>query len=289
MKNLIVFLFFLMPMLVSAQHGVKRKASYGQGTLFFHWGYNRSGYTKSNIRFRGKGYDFTLKGVDAQDNPKKFGISYFDPRKITIPQFNIRMGYYFKDKWAISLGYDHMKYVMSDGNQVLITGFVQPGVDDVSNLNGNYQNQKITTDRTKFHYENSDGLNYIRAEITRTDMLFKFGKKGQVALSSNLGAGAGALLSFNDFRFAGQNDMRTISLSGYGVSAHVGLRLEFFRHVYFQTTFSAGVNHQVKVRTRPNDKSAFASHAYGYIESSTVLGALFYIRPTNGCDSCPIW
>lgn len=289
MKSLIVVFLLTLPVIANAQYGVKRKSSYGQGTLFLHWGYNRSGYTKSNIRFRGVGYDFRLKDVDAQDNPRKFGIHYFDPRKFTIPQFNIRLGYYFKDKWAISLGYDHMKYVMGDGNNVLITGFVEPGVDDVSNLSGNYQNQKLTTDRNNLHYENSDGLNYIRAEITRTDMLFKFGKKGQLALSSNLGAGAGALLSFNDFRFAGQEDRRTISLSGYGISAHVGLRVEFFRHIYLQSTFSAGIHHQVKVRTRPNDRSAAASHAYGYIESSTVLGALFYIRPTNGCDSCPIW
>lgn len=290
MKKTAIILVMLLPFMVSAQRSKKSKISNGKGALFFHWGYNRSGYTKSNLRFKGTGYDFTLNGVDAKDNPEKFGSVYFDPTKITVPQFNVRIGGYFKDKWAISFGYDHMKYLMDDGNHVNLTGYVTPGLDTVSNFSGYYNNAPIVTDRNELHYENSDGLNYLRAEITRTDRLFELGEKSWLALSSNLGLGAGAILSFNDFRFAGKTDRQTITISGYGLSAHVGLRLEFFRHFYLQTTFSGGFHHQVRVRTRPNDKSASASQMYGYIESSTVGGVIFYLRTKgSGCDSCPQW
>jgi hypothetical protein len=274
--------------MASAQHRSKKsKVSYAQGTLFGHWGYNRAGYTKSNIHFVGPGYDFTLAGATAYDRPEKFGSAYFDPKRFTVPQFNIRIGYYFKDHWAISLGYDHMKYVFADRNQVLLSGQIDTVVG--SNWAGTYNAEPITTNRKLFHYENTDGLNYINLRVERSDMLFNVGRNEWFAVSTNASAGIGAILSYNDFTFAGQTNTRTISLSGYGISGYAGLRLEFFRHVYVQPQFGGGFMHQVKVRTRPNDPSSYARHAFGYIEFNTVLGILLYVRPTNSCDSCPIW
>lgn len=288
-KILLLVLLFLLPLSVDGQHKrMKKKVSYAAGTLFGYWGYNRSGYTKSNIRFAGPGYDFTLKGSVARDNPSPFDAAvYFNPNKITIPQFNARVGYYFRDHWAVSFGYDHMKYIFADRNEVVLSGEVKAGVD--AEWSGIYNGVAVTTDRDHIHYENSDGLNYLRFELTRTDQLLKLGSKDQFAISTNLGVSAGGLLSFNDFTFGGQKDVRTISLSGYGVSTHVGLRLEFFRHVFIQSDLGAGLHHQVKVKTRPNDPSSFARHAYGYAAFDTVIGFLLYIRPKNGCDSCPVW
>lgn len=289
-RILIIVGLFLIPVSASAQSRKKQKISHAKGTLFGYWGYNRSGYTKSNIRFQGPGYDFTLAGSVAHDNPSKFSAeSYLDPRNITVPQFNARIGYYFAHHWAISFGYDHMKYIFKDGNEVLLSGTIAPGVDPETNWSGVYNSQPVTTNREQFHYENSNGLNYLRLELTRTDMLFAAGDKDQFAISSNLGVSTGSLLSFNDFTFAGQKNTTTVSMSGYGLSAHAGLRFEFFRHLFIGTNISGGFNHQLKVRTRPNDPSAFARHSYGYYEYNAVLGFLLYIRPTNSCDSCPVW
>lgn len=290
MKILVLALAVAFPLISSGQGNkrMKKKVSYAEGTLFGYWGYNRSGYTPSNMRFVGPGYDFTLKGAVAYDNPEKFDASvYFNPSKITIPQFNARIGYYFKDHWAISFGYDHMKYIFADNNSVLLSGTIDEGIDE--NWSGTYNAEPVTTDRESFHYENSDGLNYLRLELTRTDMLFNVGDRDWFALSTNAGLSAGGLLSFNDYTFGGRKDVRTISMSGYGISAHLGLRFEFLRHVFLQTSLGGGLNHQLKVKTRPNDPSSYARHAYGYIEFNTVLGFLFYIRSKNGCDSCPVW
>ena len=289
MRILILFLalIFITPVFGQKKKS-KTKNSYANGTLFGYWGYNRSFYTKSTIRFVGSGYDFELKGSVAKDNPSREFSKYVGLTTITVPQFNGRLGYYFKDHWAISFGYDHMKYVFADNNHVNIYGNISPGVDTVTNLSGNYDGQEFITDRNTFHYENSNGLNYLRFELTRTDQWYATRTKW-FAFSTNIGLGAGGLLSFNDFTFAGRKDMVTISMSGYGASAHFGARFEFFKHVFLQANLSGGMMHQVKVKTRPNDPSAYARQFYGYGEMDAVIGFLLYIRPTNNCNSCPHW
>lgn len=291
--SLLITALVLTPFFASSQSAwknKKQKVSHAQGTLFGYWGYNRSAYTKSNIRFAGPGYDFTLGGAKAHDNPSPLSSGYYwDFNNITVPQFNGRIGYYFRHHWALSFGYDHMKYIFQDRNEVTLSGEIDPGVDNVTNWSGLYNGEQVTTNRNTFHYENSDGLNYLRLELMRTDLLLAFGSKDQFAVSSNIGVAAGSILSFNDFDFAGTKSMRTISMSGYGLSGHASLRFEFFRHVFVQTQLSGGFNHQLKVRTRRNDPSSFAKHAYGYGMFDTSVGFLLYIRPTNSCDSCPIW
>ena len=290
--SLLILALVFTPLLSTAQSSwknKKQKISHAKGTLFGYWGYNRSKYTKSNMRFVGPGYDFTLQGAKAHDNPSSEAQTYFNINTITVPQFSARVGYYIKHHWAISFGYDHMKYIFQDKNEVILSGEIDPGVDNTTNWSGVYAGVPVVTDRENFHYENSDGLNYLRFELLRTDLLVAFGAKDQFAISSNFSVGAGSILSFNDFNFAGQKNLRTISLSGYGISGHASLRFEFFRHVFIQTKLGGGLNHQLKVRTRPNDPSSFVKQAYGYGSFDTSVGFLLYIRPTNGCDSCPVW
>lgn len=289
MKGILGLVFIALSLIALGQSkSGKKKNSYEQGTLYFYWGYNRSAYTKSNMRFTGPGYDFSMKGARAHDNPSPFDASiYFNPKKITIPQFNVRMGYYFKNFLSLSLGYDHMKYIFKDGNEVYLSGKIDPTLDAV--WSGTYQSEKITTNRQTFHYENSDGLNYIRLELSHTMRWLTFGKKDWLAFSSVTGIGTGGLLSFNDFDFAGEKDMRTISLSGYAFSAHLAPRIEFFRHFFIQPSINGGFMHQVRVRTRPNDPSSYARHSYGYVEFNTVAGIFLYLGKNRGCDSCPVW
>src|SRR5690348_12843468 len=114
-----------------------------------------------------------MRDVTASDNPEKLSMSYLNIEKITIPQFNVRLGYFFKDKWAVTLGYDHMKYLMDHPQEINLEGEIQPGVSDL--WSGTYDNQLVTSDYEHIHYENSDGLNYIRVELARYfDLLFFF-------------------------------------------------------------------------------------------------------------------
>ena len=264
----------------------KPKNSMAEGTAFVSWGYNRTAYTKSNINFVGTGYNFTLRGVKAVDRPSTKLSEYVSPDKITVPQFNFRIGYNFANYWNISLGYDHLKYVMVHGQEYLLDGKINSGIDP--NWSGSYADEIVKTEESQFHYENTNGQNYIRAEITRVRNITR-NNRDNFTISTLFGASTGMILSFNDFTFGGRKDVATVSLSGVGLSAHTGLRFEFFKHFFLQTNVALGVLIQNHVKTRPIDYSAYARQRFGYIEGSLVLGALFYIRPTNGCDSCPSW
>jgi hypothetical protein len=266
----------------------KKKNSTAAGTLFFYWGYNHSGYTKSDIRFVGANYDFTLKGVSAVDRQDPFdGKVYLNPTTITVPQFNGRIGYYFKDKWAISFGNDHYKYVMQNNNKVLLDGFIAQGVD--ANWSGNYNDEPVTTNSDNFHYENTNGLNFLRVELMRSFNIWEAGSAKQFALTGNLGAGIGPMLTYNDFNFAGQHTYTTPSISGYGIGLNASMRMEFFRHFFFQLETGTGFVHLMHVRTRPDDRNQYAKQRFGFVSGFAAIGGIFYLRPKNGCDSCPHW
>jgi len=287
----LLFILFSFSFGSYSQYGGKKKESTEKGTMFLYWGYNRTHYTKSNLRFVGPGYDFTLNGAKAVDRPEPFSVdSYFNPRNITIPQFNVRVGYYYKKDWALSFGYDHFKYYLKNGNHVNLTGQIDPGDDTVTNWSCSYDGQPVVTDFNTLHYENTNGMNYIRAELMRSFDWYKprNGKRNFV-VTGILGLSVGTILSVNDFNFAGQFDRVTYSISGYGVSAHSGVRLEFFKHLFIQADLNTGFVHQLRVRTRPNDRSSYARQALGFIEYNAVIGGLFYIKTKKKCNDCPSW
>ena len=286
MKTLIFisFLIFL-PFLGASQK--TSKDSQAKRAMFVYWGYNRSFYTDSKISFFGPGYDFSLAGVQATDRPSPDFITYVDPSTLTVPQFNARIGFNFKKKWALSFGYDHMKYVMVHGPRYLLSGRINPLIDPISNWSGDYNAESITTDESTFHYENTNGMNYIRAEISHLDKLVR--ASNAFAIYSVSGLGAGLVLNYNDFTFAGEKSMTTLSMSGVGASAHLGIRFEFFRHFFLQANNSVGFLYQHRVKTRGNDPYAYARQSLGYFQSDIVLGGIFYLRPKDNCNTCPNW
>ena len=286
MKTLIFisFLIFL-PFLGASQK--TSKDSQAKRAMFVYWGYNRSFYTDSKISFFGPGYDFSLVGVQATDRPSPDFITYVDPSTLTVPQFNARIGFNFKKKWALSFGYDHMKYVIVHGPTYLLSGRINPLIDPISNWSGDYNAEPVTTDESTLHYENTNGMNYIRAEISHIDKLVR--ASNAFAIYSVSGLGAGLVLNYNDFTFAGEKSMTTLSMSGVGASAHIGIRFEFFRHFFLQANNSVGFLYQHRVKTRGNDPYAYARQSLGYFQSDIVLGGIFYLRPKDNCNTCPNW
>ncbi|MDB4107627.1 hypothetical protein N9595_04100 [Bacteroidia bacterium] len=90
---------------------------------------------------KGENYDFTLRDVVAKDKPAEFDINtYFNPENVTILQYNFRIGYYFRDKYHISLGVDHMKYVVQPNQVVKIDGEIN---DPGNRFNGTYTNEDL--------------------------------------------------------------------------------------------------------------------------------------------------
>ncbi len=255
-----------------------------KGTISLSWGYNRSFFTKSNIHFKGAGYDFTLFKVEAYDHPEPFTTSY---RQVIFPeQFNIQVGYFIKHNWELSLSLARMRYIIADENRVHLSGTIDPQMN--STWKGEHTGLPVTTHRDSFHYENNV-LNSARLSLTRIDNRLYFGRRRWLMISSMLGITIEGLISNNTFTFAQKKSLNTSSFSGYGFSINAGLRFEFFQRFFISTCARGGLHHQFNVKTRPFELNTGAKQFYGYFSFENKLGILLYLRPKKKCDSCPTW
>lgn len=48
----------------------------------------------------------------AKDKPKSYHIDYLNRARMTIPQTNLRLGYFINDHYAITIRFDHMRYCL---------------------------------------------------------------------------------------------------------------------------------------------------------------------------------
>ena len=121
MKKLL-FLCLLINTLSFAQD-TEVKNNSKKGSFYAYWGWNNAMYSNSDISFKGVNYDFTLYDVAAKDRQSPFAFdTYF--LSVTIPQYNLRLGYYLNEKYHITLGVDHMKYVMRAYQNATISGTI---------------------------------------------------------------------------------------------------------------------------------------------------------------------
>ena len=141
-KSLIVFGFILFEVLTAySQKSFLQNDKQQNGGFYLYWGWNRGGYSSSDIRFVGQDYDFVLYDVLATDKQSKFSIrTYFGITKFTIPQYNFRIGYFVNHNWDISLGMDHMKYVVTADQLVNISGEIS---NTDTQYNNSYKNQRL--------------------------------------------------------------------------------------------------------------------------------------------------
>ena len=110
--------------------------------MYFYWGWNRCAFTNSDISFTSDNYDFTLDNVEAKDRATAFSLEqYFAIDKFTIPQYNFRLGYFFNEKYDLSFGIDHLKYVMIPDQIVNINGSIRN--TRTFHNNENYQGEDI--------------------------------------------------------------------------------------------------------------------------------------------------
>jgi len=288
----LTFLFLVKFQVFGQTYSFKKKFGTQKNAVYIYWGYNRSNYTKSDINFSSPDYDFTVRKVTASDRPVTEISKYFDPKKFTTTQFNFRAGWYYKFRWDISIGLDHMKYVM-DANQLLrINGDV--GATTTSQLSGTYSDSDgLIPIRSKdLHYENTNGLNYVSLQLNNTAPLFKtYGNK--FAIQRRAGVGIGPVVTQTDFNWDGEvfnsdNGNESQRISGYGISIHTGLRFDFFKHFFFQSNWSAGFIHLPKNPTIVF-QDHFAKQKFIYGQWELLGGFIFYLRTKNGCDTCPDW
>lgn len=253
-----------------------------KGKFFFFWGYNRTNHAKSDITWKGPGYNFTLSDVEAADLPQpEFSENYYNPLLFTIPQFNFRIGYFISDKYAIGVGWDHMKYRTKAGSQAVFSGNVDPSVS--SRYGSLVDGDLVTIDNSYVKMEHSDGFNIINLNLERHDVLYSvWDEKVGVKLVSGVGLGF-AMPWTNSRTFGVGNDDRP-HFSGIGAQVFVAPEVVFYQRFFLRTTLQGGFANMWDIAITPkSDKSdTHAEQTIWYLERSLVLGYRFHIFKSKG-------
>jgi hypothetical protein len=246
-----------------------------KGSFYFYWGWNRAYYSPSTLHFRGNTYDFQLYDVVAVDRQSPFSTSlYLNPKKMTIPQYNARIGYYFKNDWQISLGVDHMKYVLVHDQPSTINGYIY---NSGTSYDGVYDNQPFSIGQDFLKFEHTDGLNYINTELRKSKILFS--SKWFVP-SILVGGGFGVLLPKTNSTLLANPRYDAFHLAGYGVNGVVALNLNFLKYFFIQGETKMGFVHMPDIRTTMN-ASDKASQAFLYTQFNVNFGLQFTIKNKN--------
>lgn len=264
MKELLTLAFLSLSTILTAQNESHRK-----GEIFMYWGWNSSVYTRSDIHFEGNDYAFTLYDVIAKDRQTPFSARvYLNPTKMTLPQYNFRLGVYLNSKYSISLGVDHMKYVMQNYQDVLITGEIR-GTGTV--YDGSYRADSINLSPDFLLFEHTDGLNYENIEVRRSDDLFV---REKYRIESIVGVGAGILLPRTNATLMNNERYDEFHLAGYGLGITGGLQFAFFKHFFVQFEAKGGFIHMPDIRTT-KFKYDKASQHFFFGQFNGVIGVNF--------------
>lgn len=242
-------------------HKISRK-----GDLWMGWGWNRAAYTKSDIHFSGAGYDFTLHDVVANDKQTPFDAeTYFGFSTITIPQTNLRAGYFIKNNLAVTFGYDHMKYVMSNNQTVRFTGHI----DDPQYASYVQSDGNIYLAPSFLTLEHTDGLNYINAEVELHNGVYK---KNWFECNAFIGGGFGGLLPKSNVKLMGYPRSDEFHLAGYGAHMKAGFEVLLSRFFFIRMEGKAGYINMPEIVTRPESAEDRAKQQFGYAELDGMFG-----------------
>lgn len=261
-----------------APESPEKYTAHNKGKFFIYWGGNRESYSESDINFTGDGYNFTLYDVTAHDKPKGWHADYVNPARMTIPQTNLRVGYYINDHYSIGVGLDHMKYVMSQNQYVNANGYIDLPADQAgSAFNGIYNNIPVKMTEDFLTFEHTDGLNYINAGISRTDDMSKFfGITDTDKVQINLieGVYGGFLYPKTNAKVLGKQRHDDFHISGFGVNAEAGLKVVFFKHFFVIGEFKSGYITMPDIRTTYEGADRASQH-FSYFQRMISFGGIF--------------
>lgn len=234
--------------------------------MYVQWGYNTEWYTKSTIHFKmANGNDFKLHKALAHDKPDMDAI-WKEPLEVSIPQYNYRLGFYLNKKHtrAIEVNFDHIKYVVTDGQNVHITGKI-----DGINVNGD----SVLNSATFLHLEHTDGGNLLHINYVEQKTLFTTANNGRPLLNLIWKAGAGINIPRTDFTYRGDRLNNKFHIAGYNVSAEGGARFYPLKRLFIEGTAKTGyVKYLNALANTTSLKGSRVRHSFGYFELIGLVG-----------------
>ncbi|MFT3903209.1 MAG: hypothetical protein QM727_08545 [Niabella sp.] len=215
--------------------GAAQQTPYKKGSIFLNWGWNRAAYTNSTLQIKGNDYDLTLYKLKAKDKPSKLSLNnYLKIDRITIPQTNLRVGYFVKNNLAIVGGVDHMKYVMTQNQVARVKG----AISREGAFKKDYDNDETLTEDF-LTFEHTDGLNYVNVGVEKyVDVLKR--EDSKVKLHWLYGGTAGVMVPRTNVKFLDYERTDRFHVSGFGLEGRTALQALFFKHMTLRLEGDAG-------------------------------------------------
>ena len=259
----ILFLFFI----ILVNSSFAQFQAYKKGSIFLNWGWNRAAYTNSTLHMKGDDYDLTLYKLKAKDRFTKLSFNdYLKIDRITIPQTNLRVGYFVKNNLAIVGAVDHMKYVMTQNQTAKVKGLI--------NRNGKYKGTydkdvQLTEDFLTF--EHTDGLNYINVGIEKYADILK-NKNDNVKLHLLYGGTVGVMMPKTNVKFLDYARTDRFHVSGYGIEARMALQALFFKHLIVRWEGDAGYISMPDIILHKTGVNGKGKQNFGFLQTNAEIG-----------------
>jgi hypothetical protein len=194
-----------------------------KGQLYFSWGYNKEWYTQSNIHVRQEalGNDYSFRNVIGKDKPGWNTTSIFK-QAISIPQYNYRMGYWFKNNWGFEINFDHTKYQVEQQQLLHLEGKMNFLPVDTYLIN-----------RGNLLWQLNNGANFFLFNIVHRIQVPRLQYKN-FNVSLLMKGGIGFMTPHVENTILGQSNQKGFQFGGWDIGAEAALRFTFFKYAYLE-------------------------------------------------------
>lgn len=259
MKHLIVFLLLISGLSAQAQTADMPVKKFGN--FYFQWGWNRDWYSTSTIHFvntKTDNYDFYFIDAKAHDKPDMDRFWY--PDRLSIPQYDMNIGYMFNDKndLGIEIGWNHLKYVVTDDQVIHVRG----------NIRGHYIDKDTLVTPSFVHLQHTNGNNYLMVNLVKKQKLFSYKHFELNAIGK---VGAGPMISYTISTILGSTDSGRFHYHGWVAGTSVGLRFNFYKHFYLQTDMQGAFANYTNTEMGA-DHQGLATHHFYSLQWTYALG-----------------
>lgn len=244
-----------------------------KGSVFAYWGWNREVYTNSTLKIKGADYDLTFHQLQAKDRPSSLKLeNYLRADRITIPQTNLRVGYYLKDNLAITAGFDHMKYVMVQNQTAKVDGIIE----HEGKYQGVYHGNTVIYDDL-LQFEHTDGLNYINVELEQLGELYKT-QNQHLHIAYLVGIGAGVMIPRTNTTLLDYERNDRFHISGFGTSLKAGVQITVMRSLSFRFEAKAGYIDMPDIILHKKGIAGRGKQDFVYAQANGMIGAIYHIN-----------
>ena len=281
MKSKVLFylcclVFFSQPLHAKEHNHSAKKVHWFQTTDSFYnqriwmsWGYNRAWFGKSDVHFKGPGYDFTVDKLIARDRPAPFSWKlYFNPNTSSIPQYNWHLGFFIKKRFFVTAGMDHMKYVMVPDQLANVSGTIDASKSTKYQGEYNASSMKMSEDFLRF--EHTNGLNLVSIDGGYLAPIFRT-EKDIIRINANVGFGIGMLICKTDVKVLDYGLDNRFHLSGMSIHASAGLRVDVWKYFFVASEFKGGFISLPNVLIH-NNKTDLANQHFTFLQYQITAG-----------------